>query len=88
MWPYCSRHDPHSGWLEGFGIAEGDPQIVCEQPSFGDLAKGQTAIENCLQKAPGIDVVFTVNEPTAAGVRTALTKARGKGPRTSSSWMP
>jgi fructose transport system substrate-binding protein len=65
----------HRGFLEGFGIAEGDPQLVCEQPSFGDLAKGQTAMENCLQKAPGIDVVFTVNEPTAAGVRTALTKA-------------
>lgn len=70
----------HKGFLEGFGLAEGDPQIVCEQPSFGDLAKGQTAMENCLQKAPGIEVVFTVNEPTAAGVRTALTKA-GKKPQ-------
>jgi len=70
----------HRGFLEGFGIAEGDPQIVCKQPSFGDLAKGQTAMENCLQKAPGIDVVFTVNEPTAAGVGTALTKG-GKKPQ-------
>ena len=70
----------HRGFLEGFGIAEGDPQIVCEQPSFGDLAKGQTAMENCLQKAPGIDVVFTVNEPTAAGARTALARA-GKRPQ-------
>jgi fructose transport system substrate-binding protein len=66
----------HKGFLEGFGIAEGDAQLVCEQPSFGDRAKGQTAMENCLQKAPGIDVVFTVNEPTAAGARTALTRAR------------
>jgi hypothetical protein len=39
--------------------------------------KGQTAMENCLQKAPDINVVYTINEPAAAGAYQAL-KAAGK----------
>ena len=45
--------------------------------SFGDRAKGQTAMENCLQKVPDVNVVYTINEPAAAGAYTAL-KAAGK----------
>ena len=45
--------------------------------SFGDRAKGQTAMENCLQKAPDVNVVYTINEPAAAGAYNAL-KAAGK----------
>ena len=45
--------------------------------SYGDQTKGQTAMENCLQKNPDINVVYTINEPTAAGAYTAL-KAAGK----------
>jgi fructose transport system substrate-binding protein len=45
--------------------------------SFGDRAKGQTAMENCLQKNPDINLVYTINEPAAAGAYTAL-KAAGK----------
>ncbi|MCY1377400.1 Fructose import binding protein FrcB [compost metagenome] len=45
--------------------------------SFGDAAKGQTGMENCLQKNPGINVVYTINEPAAAGAYKAL-KAAGK----------
>ena len=67
----------HDGFLEGFGIKEGDPSIVCSQDTQGDQAKGQTAMENCLQKAPGINVVYTINEPAAAGAYQAL-KAAGK----------
>ncbi|MBN6055028.1 sugar ABC transporter substrate-binding protein [Nonomuraea sp. RK-328] len=67
----------HDGFLKGFGIAEGDPQIVCSQDTRGDQAKGQTAMENCLQKAPDINVVYTINEPAALGANTAL-KAEGK----------
>ena len=37
----------------------------------------QTAMENCLQKNPDIDVVYTINEPSAAGAWTAL-KSAGK----------
>ena len=67
----------HDGFLKGFGIKEGDPMIVCSQDTQGDRAKGQTAMENCLQKAPDINVVYTINEPAAAGAHQAL-KAAGK----------
>jgi fructose transport system substrate-binding protein len=45
--------------------------------SFGDVAKGQTAMENCLQKNGNINVVYAINEPAAAGAAKAL-KAAGK----------
>ncbi|QIP84211.1 sugar ABC transporter substrate-binding protein [Streptomyces sp. Tu 2975] len=66
----------HQGFLRGFGVAEGDPSIVCMQDTGGDQAKGQTAMENCLQKSPDINVVYTINEPAALGAYTAL-KAKG-----------
>jgi fructose transport system substrate-binding protein len=34
-------------------------------------------MENCLQKDPGINLVYTINEPAALGAYTAL-KAAGK----------
>jgi fructose transport system substrate-binding protein len=67
----------HDGFLQGYGVKEGDPSIVCSQDTQGDQAKGQTAMENCLQKAPDINVVYTINEPAAAGAYQAL-KAAGK----------
>ncbi|MEQ4725406.1 sugar ABC transporter substrate-binding protein [Nonomuraea sp. B19D2] len=67
----------HDGFLKGFGIKEGDPSVVCSQDTRGDQAKGQTAMENCLQKAPDINVVYTINEPAALGAYTAL-KAKGR----------
>jgi fructose transport system substrate-binding protein len=67
----------HDGFLKGFGIAEGDPSIVCSQDTQGDQAKGQTAMENCLQKAGDINLVYTINEPAALGAFNAL-KAAGK----------
>jgi fructose transport system substrate-binding protein len=65
----------HNGFLKGFGAAEKD--VVCSQDTGGDQAKGQTAMENCLQKAPDINVVYTINEPAALGAYTAL-KAKGR----------
>ncbi|MBT2444268.1 sugar ABC transporter substrate-binding protein [Streptomyces sp. ISL-36] len=67
----------HDGFLKGYGIKEGDPALVCSQDTGGDQAKGQTAMENCLQKAPDINVVYTINEPAALGAYTAL-KAKGR----------
>ncbi|WP_217237646.1 sugar ABC transporter substrate-binding protein [Streptomyces sp. AC555_RSS877] len=67
----------HEGFLKGFGIGEKDPAVVCSQDTAGDQAKGQTAMENCLQKEPGINVVYTINEPAALGAYTAL-KAKGR----------
>ena len=67
----------HDGFLQGFGIKEGDAQIVCAGDTNGDTAKAQPVMENCLTKDPDINVVYTVNEPAALGANTAL-KAAGK----------
>jgi len=76
----------HNGFLSGFGIPNidnkmadqaTDASVVCSQDTQGDQAKGQTAMENCLQKSPDINLVYTINEPAAAGAYTAL-KAAGK----------
>jgi fructose transport system substrate-binding protein len=74
----------HNGFLKGFGLPAPDAKsnelgkdaaVVCMADSFGDRAKGQTAMENCLQKAPDVNVVYTINEPAAAGAYNALKKA-------------
>jgi fructose transport system substrate-binding protein len=67
----------HNGFLKGFGIKSGDKQITCVGNGEGQTAPSQTAMENCLQKNPAIDVVYTINEPSAAGAWTAL-KSAGK----------
>lgn len=45
--------------------------------SDGDQAKGQAAMENCLQKNPDINLVCTINELASAGAYKAL-EAVGK----------
>jgi fructose transport system substrate-binding protein len=65
----------HNGFLRGFGIKGSDKQIACVGNGQGQVAPSQTAMENCLQKDPDIDVVYTINEPSAAGAWTALKKA-------------
>ncbi|MFE2985003.1 sugar ABC transporter substrate-binding protein [Streptomyces sp. NPDC059262] len=65
----------HNGFLKGFGVTDKD--VACAQDTGGDQAKGQTAMENCLQKESGINVVYTINEPAALGAYTAL-KAKGR----------
>ena len=76
----------HNGFLKGFGLAAPPanintlgrpPEVVCMADSYGDQTRGQTGMENCLQKNPDINVVYTINEPTAAGAYKAL-KAAGK----------
>lgn len=76
----------HNGFLVGMGLSKVDAKtneldmpadVVCAQDSFGDQAKGQTAMENCLQKNPDINLVYTINEPAAAGAYQAL-KSAGK----------
>ncbi len=70
----------HDGFLKGFGIKEGDPQIVGAAPTEGDRAKGQAAMENLLQKDSGINVIYSINEPSGFGGANAL-KAAGKDPK-------
>ena len=65
----------HQGFLQGYGIKEGDSSLVCSADTQGDQAKAQTAMENCLQRSPDINVVYTINEPAAAGAHRALRAA-------------
>src|ERR687893_906858 len=74
------------GFLEGFGIDvadktrigdENDPRIVGHDVTDGGEEGGRTAMENLLQKDDGINLVYTINEPAAAGAYEAL-KAAGK----------
>jgi len=67
----------HDGFLAGYGISSGDSQIVCVGNGGGNQADSQTAMENCLTKDGGINVLYTINEPSAFGAYTAL-KNRGK----------
>lgn len=65
----------HDGFLQGFGIEEGDEAIVCQGDTNGMPDLAQTVMENCLTANPDINVVYTVNEPAAFGANTALTAA-------------
>jgi fructose transport system substrate-binding protein len=75
------------GFLKGFGIAygnpnlngsENDPRIVGHALTRGNEEGGRAGMETLLQKDPDINVVYTINEPAAAGAYQAL-KAVGKG---------
>jgi fructose transport system substrate-binding protein len=65
----------HNGFLNGYGIKNSDSRIVCTGNGQGQTAPSQTAMENCLQKEPDINVVYTINEPSAAGAWNALKRA-------------
>jgi fructose transport system substrate-binding protein len=73
------------GFLQGFGIDikeptdigdEDDPRIVGHDVTDGNEEGGRTAMENLLQQDPEINVVYTINEPAAAGAYETL-KAAG-----------
>jgi len=68
----------HNGFLKGFGIKGNNKQIACVANGGGQQTQSQPAMENCLQKSPNINVVYTINEPSAAGAWTALKKAGKK----------
>jgi fructose transport system substrate-binding protein len=55
----------------------GDYQVVCHQPTQGAIPGGKTAMENCLSANGNVNVVYTINEPSADGAYQAL-KAAGK----------
>ena len=74
------------GFLEGFGIDvkdenqigdEDDARIVGHDVTSGNEEGGREAMEALLQKDPGINLVYTINEPAAAGAYEAL-KSFGK----------
>jgi fructose transport system substrate-binding protein len=51
--------------------------IVCNEPTNGSQPDGKTAMERCLAKNPGINLVYSINEPSGTGASEAL-KAAGK----------
>jgi fructose transport system substrate-binding protein len=55
----------------------GDYEIVCLEATGANEEGGQKGMETCLSKNPDINLVYTINEPTAAGAANAL-KAAGK----------
>ncbi|WP_281824889.1 sugar ABC transporter substrate-binding protein [Jannaschia rubra] len=72
------------GFLTGFGIDikdetkwgdEDDPRIVGHEVTQGNEEGGLRAMENLLLQDPEIDVVYTINEPAAAGAYEALQSA-------------
>jgi fructose transport system substrate-binding protein len=76
----------HNGFLTGFGIAVKDkkhfatsdsPQIAGSDVTSGSTEGGRKAMENILQKADKIDLIYAINEPAAYGGYAAL-KAAGK----------
>ena len=69
------------GFLSGMGIDLGDPnkwgdetdpRIVGHDVTAGNEEGGRKAMENLLAKEPMINVVYTINEPSAAGAYEAL----------------
>jgi fructose transport system substrate-binding protein len=66
----------HDGFLEGFGLEEGDPAILGMENTQGDQNTAQTAMENLLQRSPDANAVYTINEPAARGAYAAI-EARG-----------
>jgi fructose transport system substrate-binding protein len=75
-----------NGFLQGFGIDikdpkrigdETDPRIVGNDVTNGNEEGGRKAMENLMQLDPDINLVYTINEPAAAGAYEAL-KAFGK----------
>ena len=76
----------NQGFLTGFGIDTGDinrwgdetdPRISGQDLSNGNEEGGRDGMENLLLMDPMINVVYTINEPAAAGAYQAL-KAIGR----------
>jgi fructose transport system substrate-binding protein len=72
------------GFLTGFGIDVGDetewgdeedPRIVGHEVTGGSEDGGRTAMETLLAIDPDINLVYTINEPAAAGAKLALDAA-------------
>src|SRR4051794_3958716 len=67
----------HQGFLEGFGLKDGAPQIAGTADTLGETTRAQDAMRSLLRQHRDINIVYTVNEPAAFGAAEAL-KAAGK----------
>jgi fructose transport system substrate-binding protein len=71
----------NQGFMTGFGIDVKDPNVIGDEDDArivgndvtnGNEEGGRTAMENLLQRDPGINLVHTINEPAAVGAYQAL----------------
>jgi fructose transport system substrate-binding protein len=78
----------NNGFLEGFGVDvkdktiigdEDDPRIAGWAATDGNQDLGRTAMENLLAAHPDINLVYTINEPAAAGAYEAIDAAGKAG---------
>lgn len=69
------------GFMQGFGIDVKDPKVIGDEDdarivghAYSDGAEegGRKAMETILQIDPNVNVVYTINEPAAAGAYQAL----------------
>ena len=67
----------HRGFLNGFGIRDGAPQIVGTVNTLGETGRAEDGLRQLLRQHPDINIVYTVNEPAAFGAAEAL-KTAGK----------
>ncbi len=68
----------HDGFLKGFGIT--DKEVLGHADAEGNQAKSQAAMENLLQKVPDVNLVYTINEPSAFGAYSGAEGGRqGEG---------
>jgi len=65
----------HAGFIEGFGIPDSDPSIVCKKPTMGSDTTGEAAMDACLAVSMDVNIIYTVNEPVAAGAYASLVAA-------------
>ncbi|GEA89089.1 substrate-binding domain-containing protein [Cellulomonas cellasea] len=63
------------GFLSGFGIEEGDPVISGSVDTEGDEDLARVGMRELLAEDPGINVVYTVNEPAALGAIAVMRDA-------------
>ena len=74
--PSINGKEPTSGkYTGGKG---GTYKIACQEPTQGAIPTGKSAMQNCLQKDPNINVVYAINEPAAQGASEALKAAGSK----------
>ena len=75
--PDVNGQEPKSGHYSGG--KGGSYLIACQLATNGSQTGGQSAMETCLSKDSGINVVYTINEPSAEGAAHALKAASKTG---------
>ncbi len=68
-----------AGFLRGFGLAPGAPEIVASVDTNGDATRAQQATAALLAAHPDLNGIYTLNEPAAQGAHEALVAAGRTG---------